>query len=358
MGLNLDAAFTLRWAEGQAPSGAEGGAPPLPHVRCPATVRQTLSHSLDLTSQPRKSLLRVLAEACGEPADRVDLLTLCSRGGKDAYASRIKDECPTLLDILESHPSCRPGWAELLDALQPLQPRLYSITTAPEAHPGKPAVAFSVVKYKVPSGVERSGVATNWMDREIAASTAKGRLGAKNGGGFKVPVFVKRSVAFKPPEDTAAPVIMIGPGTGVAPFRGFLERRRAQLKQAGVSGGAAWLFFGCRRAEEDYLYRDELEGFAADGTLSELITAFSRAGEDKVYVQHKLAARAAEVAAMVTAAGAHVFVCGDGAGMARDVHAALCAALEAHVEGMDAEGAAATLAAMTKEGRYVRDIWS
>jgi sulfite reductase alpha subunit-like flavoprotein len=85
-------------------------------------------------------------------------------------AARINEECPTLLDLLASHPSCKPGWGELLDALQPLQPRLYSITTAPEAHPGKPAVAFSVVKHTVPSGVERSGVATNWMDSEISAA--------------------------------------------------------------------------------------------------------------------------------------------------------------------------------------------
>ena len=175
-------------------------------------------------------------------------------------------------------------------------------------------------------------------------------------------MYVKRSVAFKPPEDTSAPVIMIGPGTGVAPFRGFLERRRAQLKEAGgaaSAAGPAWLFFGCRKAEEDYLYRSDLEGFAADGTITELITAFSREGAEKVYVQHKLAARAKEVAAMVTAPGAHVFVCGDGAGMAKDVHAALCEALQAHAEGVpDSAAAAAALAAMTKEGRYVRDIWS
>ena len=300
----------------------------------------------------------MLAEACGDETDRVDLLMLCSRGGKEAYGERINKECPTLLDLLESHPSCKPEWAQLLDALQPLQPRLYSITTAPEAHPGKPAVAFSVVKYETPSGKVRAGVATNWMDGEITAAMKKGRLGAKNGG-FKVPVYLKRSVAFRPPADPAAPVIMIGPGTGVAPFRGFLERRRAQLKETGIVGGPAWLFFGCRRAEEDYLYRADLEGFAADGTLTELITAFSREGAEKVYVQHKLAARAEEVAKMVMAPGAHVFVCGDGAGMAKDVHAALCAALEAHADGIaDSKAAAAALTAMTKEGRYVRDIWS
>ena len=355
LGLDLDAAFTLQWAEGAAPAGS--AAPPLPHVRCPATVRDALGHAVDLTSPARKSLLRVLAEACGDPVDRVDLLMLSSRGGKEAYGARIRDECPSLLDLLDSHPSCKPEWATLLDALQPLQPRMYSITTAPEAHPGRPAVAFSVVKYKSPSGAKREGVATNWMDKAISATFSK--IGPHRVP-VQVPVYVKRSIAFRPPTDLSAPVIMIGPGTGVAPFRGFLERRREQLAAAGgdIAPGPAWMFFGCRKPDEDYLYRADLEGFAADGTLSELICAFSREGPKKVYVQHKLAERAKEVAAMVAAPGAHVFVCGDGAGMAKDVHAALCAALEAHVEGMDAAGAAATLSNMTKEGRYVRDIWS
>ena len=349
LGLDPAAVFELVWAEGQAPS-ADCGAP-LRHVRCPASVKDALTHAVDVTSQPRKSLLRVLAEACTDAGERRDLLTLCSKGGRDEYKARCGDECPSLLDLLRSHPSCKPGWAELLDALQPLQPRMYSITSAPEAHGGVPAVAFSVVKFATPSGAQREGVATNWLDRGVSAEN------------FRVPLYVKKSTHFKPPTDVSHPVIMIGPGTGVAPFRGFLERRRAMIKAAGVNTpeskpGPAWLFFGCRRADEDYLYRDDLQSFHADGTLTELVTAFSRESHQKVYVQHKIAERAAEVAAVASAKDARVFVCGDGAHMAKDVHAALVDAIANHVDGMDAKQANDMLTAMTKEGRYVRDIWS
>ena len=349
LGLDPNAVFELGWAEGQAPSGSSS-APPLRHVRCPASVGAALTHAVDVTAPPRKSLLRVLAEACTDAGERRDLLTLCSRGGRDEYKVRCGDECPTLLDLLESHPSCAPGWAELLDALQPLQPRMYSITSAPEAHGGVPAVAFSVVRFSTPRGATRSGVATNWLDRRASDPT------------FRVPLYVKKSLHFAPPTDVSHPVIMIGPGTGVAPFRGFLERRRAMIAAADAASpapGPAWLFFGCRRRDEDYLYRGDLESFAADGTLTELVTAFSReSSTTKTYVQHRIAERAAEVAAIIAAPEARVYVCGDGASMAKDVHGALVDALAAHVDGMDAKRATDMLMAMTKEGRYVRDIWS
>jgi NADPH-ferrihemoprotein reductase len=125
---------------------------------------------------------------------------------------------------------------------------------------------------------------------------------------------------------------MIGPGTGVAPFRGFLQRRAAARAAAGAAGGAfgdAWLFFGCRGAEEDFLYRHELEGWAADGTLTRLVTAFSRppGGGAKVYVQQRLAEHGAALAALIAPpSAAVVYVCGDGAGMAKGVHAALLGA--------------------------------
>ena len=158
---------------------------------------------------------------------------------------------------------------------------------------------------------------------------------------------------------------MIGPGTGVAPFRGFLQRRAAALARATPAEkdaiGPCWLFFGCRRAEEDFLYREDLEGFRASGALDALHCAFSRENPDvtkKTYVQHLIREKAGDVAALVAAPGARVYVCGDGGGMAKDVHAALRDALATLPEVADENAAEAALAAMTKEGRYVRDIWS
>jgi NADPH-ferrihemoprotein reductase len=371
LGLSLESSFDLTWASEHASANQnQNQPPPLPNVRRPCVVGDVLSRSVDITSVPRKSLLRALAEACAESEDRLKLLHLCSRGGRDAYKREMVEEAPTLVDLLTTiAPSCAPDLATLLDALTPLQPRMYSITTAPEAHPGKPAVAFSVVSFQTPQGAARRGVATHWLDR----STTRG---ADASSSFRCPVFIKRSIAFRPPEDLSTPMLMIGPGTGVAPFRGFLQRRAAMIDAAKkkaardgeaadvVAPGNAFLFFGCRAPTEDFLYRDEFEAFAADGTLTKLITAFSRENPDqpKVYVQHKIREHAAAVAALIVSSDdARVYVCGDGGGMAKDVHAALCEVIASHggVEGVTcAEDAGKMLAEMTKAGRYVRDIWS
>jgi NADPH-ferrihemoprotein reductase len=205
-----------------------------------------------------------------------------------------------------------------------------------------------------------------------------------------VPLFLRPGGSFTPPAAPDVPLIMIGPGTGVAPFRGFLQRRAAARAAAAADAAAAfapaWLFFGCRGEEEDFLYRDELRAWAADGTLTRLVTAFSRppGGGPKTYVQHRMAELGAELAALIAPTDARkpamVFVCGDGAGMAKGVHAALLGAcalrlcgriaratdslasrgadiLQQHA-GLSAADAAASLADMAKSGRYVRDIWS
>lgn len=177
-------------------------------------------------------------------------------------------------------------------------------------------------RYATPDGRERRGVASNWLDR---LSGLAGGLSSPPPGAH-APVFLRKSGTFAPPADPAVPLLMVGPGTGVAPFRGFAQLRAAadaSAADASAPRGDAWLFFGCRRREEDFIYREELEGFAASGALTELVTAFSREGEEKVYVQRRMRERGAEVAGLLLEKGAHVFVCGDGAGMAKDVHAAL-----------------------------------
>ena len=366
LGLDLEARFDLLWAEGhEPPPGAPGGSGsepppvPLPHIRRPATVRDALTHAVDLTSPARKSQLRVFAEYCAEddPGKR-NLLALCAKSGKARYAREIVEERASTLDLLNMAPSCFAGpsgsehFGAFLDAVPPLQPRMYSITTAPETAPATPAVAFSVVRFRSPAGASREGVATNWLDRLEPLATAR------------VPVFIKRSVAFRPPDSLATPTLMIGPGTGVAPFRGFLQRRAAMLARATEAEKAAvgpcWLFFGCRRAEEDFLYRADLEAFETNGVLDALHCAFSRENPsgEKTYVQHLMRGKMTEIAALVSAPGARVYVCGDGGGMAKDVHAALRDALVTLPEVADEQAAEAALAAMTKEGRYVRDIWS
>jgi NADPH-ferrihemoprotein reductase len=360
--LGLDPGAVFEVAPAEAEAAPAGAAPPLQHLGWPCTVRAALLRGCDLTSPPRKSLLRLLAEHCAAPAERRRLLELCSREGRQAYASAVLEARPTLVDLLRQFPSAAPPLDALLDALPPLPPRMYSITCSPLEAPGRVQVAFTVVRYPSAAG-EREGVATSWLHRLAAPLLAGG--GAAAAAAPRVPVFLRKGGDFRPPADLSVPWVLIGPGTGVAPFRGFLQERRARLAAArgGGGGGAAagecWLYFGCRREDHDFLYRDDLRRFEADGTLTRLEVAFSRAQAGKVYVQHLMAASAAPLRELLVARRGYVFVCGDGAGMAKDVHAALLQILAGPGAGAAAEGEAAqALAEMAQAGRYVRDIWS
>ena len=346
---------------------------PLSHLQWPCTLRTAFAKGCDLTTAARKSLLRVLAEHCSEKADKDRLLLLCSRQGRDEYAKEILAARPTLLDVLDMFPSCNPPLDALVDVLPPLPARMYSIACSPAEYSEKVQVAFTVVRY--PSkDTTREGVATSWLERICAPLLSS--EGQENGGiianggdgsGIMIPVFLRRGGDFKTPEDVSIPWIMIGPGTGVAPFRGFLQERRAKLASIkGSNDGSgdvasieaeSWLYFGCRRADQDYLYEADWREFVADGTLTRLEVAFSRAQEEKVYVQHLMAQHAQQLYELIVGKKGIVFVCGDGAAMAKDVHATLVNILAKH-GGVDESAATAQLAELAKEGRYVRDIWS
>ena len=325
---------------------------PLSHLKWPCTVRAAFSRGVDLTSPPRKSLLRSLAEHCTDPQHARQLLHLSSRQGRDDYMRDIVHDRPSVVDLLHRFPTCHPPLPVLLDALPPLPPRAYSIACSPLECPHSVCVAFTVVKYNTKFG-ERQGVATGWLHRLLFDGT--GSSSSENAKNQKIPLFVRRGGDFRPPTDLSVPWILIGPGTGVAPFRGFLQHRRHQLKaiQSSIDGNkpCCWLFFGCRRPNQDYLYEEDWNTFLNDGTLTELEVAFSRQSENKekkVYVQHLMAARAQELHNLIVNRRGYVFVCGDGAAMAKDVHETLAGIV----------GGSEVLAAMAKEGRYVRDIWS
>ena len=163
----------------------------------------------------------------------------------------------------------------------------------------------------------------------------------------------KTSDGFRMPDDPSTPLIMIGPGTGIAPFRGFLAER-AKLKTEGADLGPAMLFFGCRHPDQDFIYRDELEGYAAEGVV-DLHVAFSRAEKSKVYVQDLLRAEREKVWSLIEQ-GARIFVCGDGARMEPDVRRALTLLYSEEMD-VGVEAAEAWLDQMTSEGRYALDVW-
>ncbi|KAK1869843.1 hypothetical protein I4F81_012308 [Pyropia yezoensis] len=361
-------------------------------IAAPTTVRRLLAERVDLGGVLKKSALRALAEHCGDDsATRRRLLFLSSRAGKAAYRRTITDAGRGLTRLLaEVAPSCAPPLGTVLDVLPPLPPRWYSAASAPAVDGAVLHVALSVVT----TADGRPGLASGSLDALASAVLARGddpppvlRLVRRTADAEDdIPGGAPR---FRPPTDLSVPLVMVGPGTGVAPFRGFLRARRATVAAATTAAAAAgrapptvgdaWLFFGCRYEARDYLYREELEGYLADGTLTQLVTAFSRDGSGgadapttgattagatapppRNYVQAQLRARGAAVAALLTASDtATVYVCGDGAGMAAGVHDALVEVLAAHggqaVGGV--AGAAAVVAGWAKAGRYVRDIW-
>ena len=228
------------------------------------------------------------------------------------------------------------GTPEALAALLPrLAPRVYSISSSLKAHPGEVHLTVAVVKYKSHDRA-RVGIGSTFLAERAWAGP--------------VGVYVQRNNRFRLPADPKTPIVMIGPGTGIAPFRAFLEERRAM-----GGAGPSWLFFGERHASTDFLYRDELETFRKDGVLTRLDLAFSRDQAEKLYVQQRMMENAAELWRWIKD-GAHLYVCGDASRMAKDVHQALKAIMAKH--GRMSE-AAATLEIdqLAVTGRYARDVY-
>lgn len=239
-----------------------------------------------------------------------------------------------VIDVLAAM-TRRPGAQALVDALRPLQPRLYSISSSPLADPGRVELTVSAVRWGH-GGNRRQGACSTFLADRCDARPAR--------------LFVQPTQGFVPPADDAAPMIMIGPGTGVAPFRAFLQERQARGAK-----GRNWLFFGEQHRASDFYYEDEIARWQADGHLTRLSLAFSRDRADKVYVQHRMAQDGAALWQWLEE-GAHVYVCGDAARMARDVDDALVA-VAMHHGGMAAEAARAHIDGLRRQGRYGRDVY-
>ena len=241
-----------------------------------------------------------------------------------------------IVDLLLTFPNARFTAEEFVKLLRKLQPRLYSISSSPKVHPGEVHLTTAIVRYES-LGRNRHGVCSTFLAERLAQNEP-------------VPVFIHANKAFRPPADPDAPMIMVGPGTGVAPFRAFLEERRATNAR-----GRNWLFFGDQRAATDFLYRDELEGFHRDGLLARLDTAFSRDQAEKVYVQTRMLERAGELFRWLED-GACFYVCGDAKRMAKDVDAALHEVI-VRASGRTANEAADYVKALQAAKRYQRDVY-
>jgi len=272
------------------------------------------------------------------------IAALAATGGHDALARLLQPEQSTRLaamladdqpiDLLRRYPATwRPE--ALLAALRPLAPRLYSIASSPKAVGEEVHLTVAVVAYEA-HGSAHWGAASSLL----AATAEDGRL----------PVFIEPNERFRLPADDSRDIIMIGPGTGVAPFRAFVQERR----ESGAAG-RNWLFFGNRHFASDFLYQVEWQQALQDGSLHRLDLAFSRDFEQKTYIQQRLRERGAELHAWLEG-GAHIYVCGDSKHMARDVHAALVDVIAAN-GGHSPEAAQAWLGELLQQGRYARDVY-
>ncbi len=241
-----------------------------------------------------------------------------------------------VLDLLQDAGPAAPTLDELLPNLRGLQARQYSISSSPLAHAGRVHLTVASVRYG-DARRAHGGVASTYLADRVQAD---GEVG----------VYLQPNAAFGVPADPDAPMVMIGPGTGVAPFRGFLHERAA----AGATG-RNWLFFGDQHRATDFVYEDELTAMQASGVLDRLDLAFSRDQAEKVYVQTRMAERAAELFAWLED-GAHVYVCGDASRMAKDVEAALLRVIRSG-RGRDEDDAQAYLAELRRAKRYVRDVY-
>jgi len=294
-----------------------------------ATLREALIYHYDVRSLNNRFLQNWQARS-GSPF----LRSLVEADNKKEYDDFIWGR--DLIDLITDHPADFSDAEEFVGVLKKLQPRLYSISSSPNAHPGEVHLTVAIVRYH-----------SNYRDRGGVCSTFL----SDRSDGVQPGVFVHSNKAFRLPTDGDTPVIMVGPGTGIAPFRAFLEERKVSQAK-----GANWLFFGNPHEADDYLYKDELEQMQQDGVLTKLDLAFSRDQAEKIYVQNRMLENGAELWKWLSEDNGSFYVCGDASRMAKDVDAALRSIAQEHGK-LSEDQAKEFFQNLKKEKRYSRDVY-
>jgi cytochrome P450/NADPH-cytochrome P450 reductase len=313
-------------------------------VNEPVPLVDLLANRVELQDIATRSQISVLARYASDPADQAALDGLAGDddASEVAYREQVFAMRKSLLDILDEHPSVQLPFEVYLDMLPPLRPRYYSISSSPLVDAEAASITVGLVEAPARSGHGTyAGVCSNYLRRRPDDTQVFG--------------FIRKpTIAFKPPENPHIPMIMVGPGTGVAPFRGFLQDRAA-MKRKGIPVGESLLFFGCRDPLQDFIYEDELRSFETEG-VTRLLTAFSREpGQPKRYVRHAIEEQGADVWRLLQD-NAIIFVCGDASRMAPDVRTAFAGIFKNQTGASDGD-AHAWLTGLVAADRYLEDIW-
>ena len=293
------------------------------------TLREVLTDGVSLAPAP--DMLFQLYSYLTGGARRQKAKALSAGEDPDGDAATLD-----VLAAIEKFPGIRPDPEALIEALDPLQPRLFSIASSPKVNPGRVALTVDTVRYRIAKRA-RLGVASTFLAERIRPNAP-------------LRCYVHKAHAFGLPADPQTPIIMIGPGTGVAPFRAFLHERMATK-----ANGRNWLFFGHQRSACDFFYEDEFAGMKAKGVLTRLSLAWSRDGEQKFYVQDRMREVGRDLWSWLTD-GAHIYVCGDAKRMAKDVERALVDIVAQH-GARNPDQAIAFMAELKKLGRYQQDVY-
>jgi len=322
---------------------AEGRRAQLP-VGDTVSVGRLLTEFVELQQIATRKQIQIMSEHTRCPVTKPKLLAYVGddAASSERYRNEVLAKRKSVFDLLEEYPACELPFHAYLEMLSLLAPRYYSISSSPSGDAARCSVTVGVVEAPASSG------------RGVYKGVCSNYLAGRRGGDTIHATVRETKAGFRLPDDPSVPIIMIGPGTGLAPFRGFLQER-ADRKAKGAKLGPAMLFFGCRHPEQDYLYADELKAFAANG-ITELHTAFSRADGPKTYVQHLVAAQKEQIWNLIDK-GAIVYVCGDGGKMEPDVKAALVSIYRERT-GADEAAGLRWIDDLGSTNRYVLDVWA
>lgn len=318
-----------------------------------STIRYILENCLELRSIPKRTFLRALHDFTSSENDRTILKQLCRKESMDDFSKMVREPNLNLLDVLASLSSCQPPFELLLEHLPRIKARLYSAASALQAAPKSIGFVFNVIEFPATEGrmYPRKGLFTGYMDN----------LYRKSMNGEIMSIFNCKNPSFRLPKSLDKPLVMIGPGTGVAPFIGFLEFLKSHYADnSAIKRPPTWLFFGCRHKDKDYLFRDKLEGLSKSGVLDHLLVAFSRHSDspdgdsEPKYVQDNLRLSSESIFDLLRH-DAVFYVCGNARNMAKDVRRGIFDILAQKMSNDDANE---LLESMVTGGRYKEDVWA